>query len=143
MTLQDFNLLNQSGNDWVSKDRFWFESNKVSFWYRLYINVFEFQPGWNADVYNTRYTISLVVDTESIHPNHLEEHEVNKGELLSGFDLLSFGYALKQVERKGKRDLLYIDKLIASALKLKIENKIKVDNYQKILGITNGETFYV
>lgn len=143
MTLQDFNLLNQYGDDWVSKERFWFENDKVSFWYRLYINVFEFQPGWNPNEYNTRYTIRLVVDTESIHPHHLEIHELKKGDLISDFDLVSFGFSLKQVERNGRRDLAYIDKLIASALKLKIENKIKVDRYQKILGITNGETFYV
>ena len=35
-----------------------------------------------------------------------------------------------------------LEKVLNSALKSKIENKIKVDSYQKIKGIINGTSFY-
>ena len=49
---------------------------------------------------------------------------------------------LKEVEKNGKFNENNLEKVLNSALKIKIENKIKVDSYQKIKGIINGTSFY-
>ena len=38
MTLNDFTK-KDSSNSYTSKERFWFENDKVKFWYRFYLKV--------------------------------------------------------------------------------------------------------
>ena len=130
MTLQDF-IKDEYGN-YTSKGRFCFENDKVKFWYRLYLTSHVFQPGWCADTWETQYQVLLVVDDESIHPNHDT----------SMFKEYRFGYILKETIKKGKFNEEQLEKILNSALKLKIENIIKVEKYQKILGIINGTSFH-
>ena len=130
MTLVDFNKQGESPY-WVSKDKFLFENNKVKFWYRIYLTAYTYQPGWN-DRYETKYQVLLVVDDESIHPNH-------NTSLMKEY---RFGFFLKETVKRGKLNEADMEKVLTSALKIKIENKIKVDKYQKILGILNGTEFY-
>lgn len=130
MTLADFNKQGES-TYWLSKDKFWFENKKVKFWYRLYLTAYTYQPGW-GNRYETKYQVILVVDDESIHPNHntsiMKEYR--------------FGYILKEAVKREAFNELIMEKVLNSALKIKVENKIKVGNYQKILGILNGTKFY-
>ena len=74
----------------------------------------------------------MVVDDESIHPNH-------NTSLMKEY---RFGYFLKETVKRGKFNEADMEKVLTSALKIKIENKIKIDKYQKILGILNGTEFY-
>lgn len=53
------------------------------------------------------------------------------------------GYFLKEVEKRGRYNEEIMEKLLNSALKLKIENKIKEMAYQKILGLVNGTPYYI
>lgn len=142
MTIKDFNKIDD--NTWVSKERFWFENDKVKFWYRWYILTYVYQPEWNANVWKTRYQTLLVVDTESIHEKHRKSgiRKYEKSDILSSFDIITFGFFFKEVERKGMLEEDYLDKIIVSTLKLKIENKIKVDKYQQIRGIISGNSFF-
>lgn len=134
MTLQeDFNKV-EGWDHYKSKERFWFENAKVSFWYRIYLEAHTYQPGWN-DEWETRYQVSLIVDEESIHANHVPSGNF--------FDIIRFGFLLKETTKRGKFNETDAEKIVNSALKLKIENKIKVMAYQKILGIVNGTKFYV
>ena len=137
MTLKDFNIekCSDTSNSYNSKDRFWFENDKVGFWYRIYLTSYTYQPGWD-DRRETKYQVILIVDEESIHSSHDLSHYA--------LDRISrFGFLLKETIKRGKFDEEYLEKLLNSALKLKIENKIKVDRYQKILGIINGTRYYV
>ena len=131
MELSEFKKISER-EEYISKERFWFENNKVQFWYRLYLNTHEFQPNWNPSEWKTRYQVLLVVDDESIHENHDT----------SSMKKYRFGFFLKEVEKNGKFNENNLEKVLNSALKIKIENKIKVDSYQKIKGIINGTSFY-
>lgn len=130
MELSDFKKISEC-EEYISKERFWFENHKVKFWYRIYLTSYTYQPGWN-DRYETKYQVLLVVDDESIHPNH-------NTSLMKEY---RFGYFLKETVKRGKFNEADMEKVLNSALKIKIENKIKVDKYQKILGILNGTEFY-
>ena len=132
MTLQDF-IKEEDHNAYNSKERFWFENDKVGFWYRIHLNTHTYQPD-SSDKWETRYQVLLVVDDESIHSNHERSN--------NSFDNYRFGFFLKETEKRGKFGEEQLEKVLNSALKIKIENKIKVDRYQKILGIINGTSFY-
>lgn len=131
MTLEDFNCV--SDNTYLSKERFWFENDKVAFWYRIRFSTFTSDDERLANVKNTSYDVIMVVDDESIHENHkdmrLKHH--------------SCGFWLKRVEKRGEPTNEMIEKVLNSALKLKIENIIKKNKYQKIKGIINGTTYTV
>ena len=94
--------------EYISKERFWFENNKVQFWYRLYLNTHEFQPNWNPSEWKTRYQVLLVVDDESIHENHDT----------SSMKEYRFGFFLKEVEKNGKFNENNLEKVLNSALKI-------------------------
>lgn len=130
MELSDFKKISER-EEYISKERFWFENHKVKFWHRIYLTAYSYQPGWN-DRYETKYQVLLVVDDESIHPNH-------NTSLMKEY---RFGYFLKETVKRGKFNEADMEQVLKSALKIKIENKIKVDKYQKILGILNGTEFY-
>lgn len=91
MELSEFKKISER-EEYISKERFWFENNKVQFWYRLYLNTHEFQPNWNPSEWKTRYQVLLVVDDESIHENHDT----------SSMKEYRFGFFLKEVEKKWK-----------------------------------------
>lgn len=132
LTLKDFERNGEYS--YRSIDRYWFENGKVGFfWYRYYLSYHVYQPGWTPDAFETRYTVYLVVDDESIHENHKDAR----------FKEMTCGFCLKSVEKRGLFSEKELEKVLKSALKLKIENKIKVDRYQKILGIVNGGKYYV
>ena len=131
MTLDDFTK-KDSSNSYTSKERFWFENDKVKFWYRFYLNAHE-KEEWGNGIYNTQYQVLLVVDDESIH-------ESNRN---ACFKEYTCGFILKEVVKRGRFSEEQLEKVLDSALKIKIENKIKVERYQKILGIVNGTNYMV
>lgn len=131
MTINDF-IKKESSYSYISKERFWFENEKVKFWYRLYLNAHE-KEEWGNGYYTTQYQVLLVVDDESIH-------ESNRN---ASFKEYTCGFSLKEVEKRGRFSEEQFEKVLDSALKIKIENKIKVEKYQKILGILNGTDYYV
>ncbi len=133
MTLKDFNKEESFNISYNSKERFWFENDKVGFWYRIYLTSYTYQPGWD-DRLETQYQVLLVVDEESIHSNHELSNDA--------WDKIRFGFFLKETIKRGKFSEEYMEKNLNSALKLIIENKIKENRYQKILGIINGTSFY-
>ena len=130
MTLEDFEK-RDAFFPYISKERFYFENDKVKFGYRLVMGYHQYQVGW-SDNWETLYQVLLLVDDEYIHPNH-------DTSLLKE---IRFSYCLKSVEKRGKFSEEQLEKVLTSALKIKIENKIKVDKYQKILGILNGTIFF-
>lgn len=131
MTIDDFTK-KDSFNSYTSKERFWFENDKVKFWYRIYLNAHE-KEEWGNGVYHTQYQVLLVVDDESIHDNHKDTR----------FKEYTCGFILKEIEKRGNFSEEQFEKVLDSALKIKIENKIKVEKYQKILGIVNGTNYMV
>ena len=132
MTLQDF-IKEEDNKSYNSKEVFWFENKKVGFWYKIYLTSYTYQPDWGGR-WETKYQVLIVVDEKSIHPNHSLSNNV--------WDKIRFGFFLKETIKRGEFNEKDMEKILNSALKLKIENKIKVDNYQKILGIVNGTSFY-
>ena len=136
MTFEDFEKDSMDGYccDWISKERFWFEGKKTSFWYRIGLIKHEYCPNWDGVVW-TRYQVLLMVDDESVHESYKHGYFKNTFPTRRG-------YWLKEKEQKGTFNEDTMMKLVDSALKLKIENKIKENSYQKILGIVNGTTFY-
>lgn len=117
---------------YMSKERFWFENDKVKFWYRLMLNCHTYQD--NVSNNNmTKYQVFLVVDDESVHSRYKVYH----------FKEVEHGFCLKKVEKTGNFDGQQLEKVLNSALKVKIENKIKVDKYQKIKGILEGTEYHI
>lgn len=132
MTLQDFER-NDMLHEYVSKDRFLYENDKVKFWYRIVLTFHEYQPGYVPNTYETRYEVYMQVDDESIHES--KKCDFDKQFL--------FGFMLKQNVKKGKFNEDKAEKIINAALKVNMENKIKKDKYQKIIGITTGTNYFV
>lgn len=131
MNINDFTK-NASPFSYTSKERFWFENDRVRFWYRLYLEAFETEE-WGNSVYSTRYQVCLVIDDESIHENHKA----------TAFKERTCGFLLKAAETRGRFSEKQLEKVLDSALKLKIENKINDDGYQKVMGILNGTNFLI
>ena len=130
MTIEDFNQVKDT--KWVSNDKFFFENDKVSFWYRIVVDTHTYQDWGNSD-YKTKYIASFQVDDESIHESKRD----------SIYNDLTCSFFLKETIKKGKADTSVIEKIATSAMNLKIENKIKDRKYQKILGIVNGTEYYL
>lgn len=133
MTLQDFEKTNDTYPEYISKDRFWYDNDKVKFWYRIVLTCHEYQPTWAADKYETKYEVYAQVDEESIHEN--KKCDFDK--------LFLFGFLLKNNIKKGKFNEEKAEQIINAALNVKIENKIKKDKYQKIIGITTGTNYFL
>lgn len=129
MTLNDFKEYNT--NNFISKEKFWFENEKVSFWYRIHIVTYVLHIDWHSNI-KTKYQILVVVDDDSI--NEFYRNTLYFPE--------RFGFFMKDVVKDGEFKQETAEKILNSALKLKIENKIKVNNYQKINGILKGTPFY-
>ena len=117
---------------YMSKERFWFENDKVKFWYKLMLNCHTYQDSVFSGN-TTKYQVFLVVDDESVHSRYKDYH----------FKEVEHGFLLKQVKKRGDFDKEKLEKILNSALKTKIENKIKVDKYQKIKGILEGTDYYI
>lgn len=129
MTFKNFN---KDGNNYISKDRFFFENNKVKFSYRYLVRIHVDQPHWDGVDYAT-YSILLLVDDESIHEKWRND---------STKDIIC-SYLLREKTYKGNVNEVDFNKSIKGIESLKIENKIKIDKYQQIIGITTGCKFYV
>ena len=132
MTITDFKK-EEGFTSYISKEKFLFENDKVKFWYRIYLSTHTYQPTWNANDWETSYQVLLVVDDESIHEKRKNCFSKE----------VECGFLLKESNKKGHFDINNAEKVLNSALKVKIENKIKVDKYQKILGIINGDNFFI
>lgn len=117
---------------YMSKERFWFENDKVKFWYRLTLSAYTYQDSVFSGN-TTKYQVFLVVDDESVHSRYKDYH----------FKEVEHGFLLKQDKKRGDFDKEKLEKILNSALKTKIENKIKVDKYQKIKGILEGMDYYI
>ena len=134
MTLKDFENGNTTNYlcDLISKEKFWFENQKVSFWYRIGLLKHEYQPSWGGE-YWTRYQVMLLVDDESL------DKTINPSDYMFPTQR---GFFLKENEKRGHFNKETMEKILNSALKIKIENKIKMNNNQKITGILNGSDYY-
>lgn len=137
MLKEDFNQITEGS--FLSKNKFRFENDRVCFLYRWYVEVFQYQPGWNANVWNTKYTISIIVDNESRHEMHKSE---NADSDLTNMYVYSFQILLRETKNK-KYDEKYFSKLLNNLENIKIETKIKKNNYSKINAILNGNHFMV
>lgn len=120
MTLQDFT---KDGFDYLSNDKFLFKNDKFNFYYRLKLSYHEYQEGWDKN-YKTMYQIWLIVD---------EKYQYNK----NGFSI--DGFILKEVTKKGKFNEEQAEKVLQSALRLKIENKITGRTRKTIKFILTGK----
>ncbi len=131
MELSEFDKIS-TYEKYISKERFWFKNNEVQFWYRLLLNAHTYQDSiFNGNT--TRYQVFLVVDDASVHSRYKDYH----------FKEVEHGFVLKQTEKRGDFDDKLFEKILNSALKIKIENKIKIDRYQKIKGILEGTDYYI
>ena len=119
MTLQDFT---KDGFDYLSNDKFLFKNNKFNFFYRLKLSCYELQE-WDKR-YKTMYQIWLIVD---------EKYRYNK----NGFSI--DGFIIKEVTKKGKFNEEQAEKVLQSALRLKIENKITGRTKKTIEYILTGK----
>lgn len=130
MGLKDFK---EEGNKrYISNDIFSFDNGTFKFKYRLLLTAHTYQ---DDTVYGnkTRYQVYLIVEDECIHPNHKEFF----------FKEVEHGFLLKKVEKKGDFNEEQAEKILDSALKIKVENKIKIKGYEKIKGLLFGTPFFV
>lgn len=112
---------------WITKDKFLFDNGKFRFYYRWFLTGFT-KHTWNGYDDTTEYTASLMVDDKYIHESR--RNEVTKEQRQP--------FLFKRVEKRGEFDINILIKTLNSALKLKIEPKIKVNNYKKLKEILNG-----
>lgn len=130
MEIKDFK---KEGNErYISNEIFSFENNIAKFNYRISLIVHTYQDD-NSYGNMTRYQVYMIVDDSSVHPNHKDYY----------FKEREHGFLLKKVEKKGDFNVDVFEKTLNAALKIKIENKIKVDAYQKIKGILSGGEYYL
>ena len=87
MTLADFDKQGEKLY-WLSKERFWFENDKVRFWYRLTLSAYTYQDSVFSGN-TTKYQVFLVVDDESVHSRYKDYH----------FKEVEHGFLLKKVEK--------------------------------------------
>lgn len=120
MTLQNFT---KDGFNYLSNDKFLFKNDKFEFKYKLKLSYNEYQEDWD-EKYKTMYQVWLIVD---------EEYRYNK----NGFSI--DGFILKEVTKNGKFNEEDANKVIQSALKLKIENKITGRTKKTIEYILTGQ----
>ena len=118
MTLQDFT---KDGFNYLSNDKFLFKDDKFEFRYKLKLSYNEYQEGWDKN-YKTMYQVWFIVD---------EEYRHNKNGIIDGF-------ILKEVTKNGNFNEEQANKIIQSALGLKMENQIK-KNAKRIKYILTGE----
>lgn len=125
MELKDFEPYSDFNDSWISKDKYLFDNGKVCFYYRWYLSYFTKQC-WDGND-STEYTVSLMVDNDSVHETRKDD-----------FPPTWHTFVFKKAEKTGEFDINILIKTLNSAIKLKIEPKIKVDNYKKIKEILNG-----
>lgn len=112
---------------WITKDKFLFDNGKFHFYYRWFLTYFT-KRTWNGWDDTTEYTVSLMVDDEYIHESR--RNETIKERIQP--------FLFKRVEKRGEFDINILIKTLNSAVKLKIEPKIKVNRYKKLKEILNG-----
>lgn len=117
MILNDF-IKEDNHYSWTSKEKFLFENNKVKFWYKLYLTTYTYQPGWD-NRYETKYQVLLVVDDESIHPNH------DTGNIKE----YRFGYFLKEAVICGEFNESGMEKILNS----QVQHKTAIHNRKQFL----------
>lgn len=126
-------------NYFLSKETFSYDNGIVKFKYKWYVEVYEYQPGWNAEIWNTKYTVSIIVDNESRHEIHKSENAY-----IDPFDMYMYSFQMQFRETRFKKyDEKFFSKLLENLEKLNIESKIKKYKYQKIKAIINGGHFPV
>ena len=131
MEFKDFKQIDDY--TFLSNERIWFENEKVGFWYRIWLNYWQYIDDYGKQ--QTNYQVKLIVDEESIHPNHKQTEAFSID--------FEYGFWLKDVVKSGRFNVEQMEKVLKSALKLKVENIIKKKKYQKILGIVNGGVYKV
>ncbi len=137
MSIKDFNV-SEDLKRYTTKERFWFENDVISFWYRFIIVCHEFTD-WNAR-YSTRYTLYMFPDDESIHESY--KNDKSHFDIMKAF-LDHYAYGLREKTAKGRINETELEKMANCIDKINIESKIKVNKYQKIKGLVNGTSFYV
>lgn len=115
--------------DGISKNCLSYEGNGISFKYRILYKVHTYMD----NVKMTRYLIYMVVDDSSVHERYKDYH----------FKEIEHGFLLKKVEKRGDFNEETLNKVIESALRLNITNKIKVNGYEKIRGILSGTDYSI
>ena len=132
MKIEDF--IEVKNGQWCSKERFLFKNDVVEFYYHWVVDIFHYQPGWSY--YNTKYTITILVDKES----RCEMHK-NPTDFIDDI-LYSFTIKVEEFINKDYNEKDF-QKILKQIDKLKIEPKIKKDKYEKIKAILNGGHFNV
>lgn len=135
MSIKDFYLSDDYLNHYETKERFWFQNDVISFWYRFVISYHEFSDWYNN--YSTRYTLYMFPDDESIHESRKDYLNSMKD------DIGAYGIFMKERTIKGRVDEKVLEKIANSIDKINIESKIKVHKYEKIKGLVNGTTFSI
>lgn len=130
MKIEDFEK--RDDKNWFSKEVFTFENDVVRFNYKWFVNLFEYQEGYES-WYNSKYMIRLVVDDSSIHESH------GKDDLFSEY-VFSF-FMKEKVFHKRKFSEEDLVKVLDSIDKIKIEPKIKKQGYSRIKAMINGGSF--
>ena len=133
MTVTDFSK-NKYGY-WISNEKYLFSNEKVEFYYRWKIGTHTYQPGW-IDDWNTRYTVSILVDIDS-------RHEIHKNTDLIFEDRLYCFIAQTREIRHARFSEKDLERIIKGIDKIKVENKIKRNNYEQITASLNGGHFRV
>ena len=137
MSIKDFNVSDDLKR-YTTKERFWFENDVISFWYRFIISCYEYTD-WFAN-YSTRYSLYMFPDDESIHESY--RNDKSHFNTMKSF-LDHYAYVLRVKEVKGRINEKELEKIANCIDKINIESKIKVNKYQKIKELVNGTTFYV
>ena len=127
MNINDFT---KGYDEFISNDRFLFENDVVSFYYKWKI---QYHESSNDGIYKTDYELMLLVDDESIHPNHKDDL----------FDDVTCSFLAKKTTKREKYNKNVIENLIEKIDDIDIEKIVKKGKYQKIKSIINGESFYV
>ena len=135
MSIKDFYISDDYLKRYETKERFWFENEFISFWYRFIIGCHEYST-WGGDWY-TSYTLYLFPDDESIHESRKDNLTFMK------IDLNAYAFRLRERRIKGKIDEKVLDNIANSIDKINVESKIKVRKYEKIKGLVNGTIFSI
>lgn len=125
MELKDFEPYSDFNDSWISKDKYLFDNGKVCFYYRWYLKYFTRRTWTKLD--STVYTVAIMIDRDSVHESRKDSYAPTY-----------HTFVMKEVEKIGEFDEAVLIKTLHSALKLKIEPKLKPNKYKRIKEILYG-----
>ena len=127
MNISDFT---EDYNAFISNDKFLFENDVVSFYYKWKI---QYHQSSNDGVYKTDYELMLVVDDESIHPNHKDDL----------FGDVTCSFLVNKITKMEKYNEMAVIKIIEKITNADIDKIVKKGKYQKIKSVIDGSKFSI